>query len=269
MPLNKYIILALSFAFILAVLWSLQQNDPHDFEGKCYICHVGLKDPSILTRDVDQLCIFCHPDSEKRSHPTDFMPMQSLPAQFPLVRNKMACSTCHFPHRKYEEDEGMIQDTELGPFLLRGASAGKSFCYQCHQGGFISYEVDSHALSMKRAHTAAALSFELKDSIDDNSRDCLSCHDGTLSVESSTQIKEVNWEHTKDIGLSHPISMDYASVYFQKPRTFHPPQSLDSRIILVDGKIGCETCHDHYSEIENKLVMDNFRSRLCLSCHNL
>jgi predicted CXXCH cytochrome family protein len=265
---KKHFILSLSVIVILAILWSLQQDDPHDFEEKCYICHVGLKDPSILTRDVDQLCIFCHPDSGQRSHPSGIYPAKNLPSQFPLFRDKLVCVSCHFPHKNYKQIDSDIQEMELGPYLLRAREAGKLFCHQCHQGDFVSFKVDSHALSLKRAHSGA-LSYELKDSVDDNSRECLSCHDGTLSVESATQIRGVNWEHSKDIGLSHPISVDYAEVYFKKSRTFHPPQALDSKIRLINGKIGCETCHDHYSELEKKLVMDNFRSRLCLSCHNL
>ncbi|MBN1223281.1 MAG: hypothetical protein JXB23_08515 [Candidatus Aminicenantes bacterium] len=265
---KKLTALIVSFIVILVVLWSMRPQDPHDFEGKCYICHVGEKDPSILTRDVDRLCLFCHPDNGNRSHPSDVMPGKELPAQFPIIRGKMVCVTCHFPHRTYEEGEGLIGRTEMGPFLLRAETDGKMFCYQCHKGNFVNFKVDSHALSVKMAHSAT-LSYELKDSVDDNSRECLSCHDGTLSIESGTQVRDVNWEHSRGIGLSHPISVDYAEAYFRKPLTFHPPQALDSRIILINGNIGCATCHDHYSERKGKLVMDNFRSRLCLSCHNL
>jgi predicted CXXCH cytochrome family protein len=265
---KKYKILSLAVLILVAALLSLQQDDPHDFEDKCYICHVGLKDPSILTRDVDQLCVFCHPGGRVRSHPSGIYPEKTLPAQFPLFREKMACASCHFPHKKYNQGEGEIAGIEPGPFLLRAEEAGKFFCHQCHQGNYIGFEVDSHALSLKRAHSGA-ISYELKDTVDDNSRECLSCHDGTLSVESDSQISEINWEHSRDIGLSHPISVDYAEVYFRSPRTFHPPDALDEKIRLINGKIGCTTCHDHYSELEKKLVMDNFRSRLCLSCHNL
>ena len=265
---RKEIVLALLFMLILTVLWSLRSEDPHDFTEKCYICHVGMKDPSILTREVNRLCLFCHPDSDTRSHPSNFVPQMSLPEQFPLFGNKMACTTCHFPHSIYTQNEDLGDPVEQGPFLLRSESEGKLFCYACHQGNFTNFQDDSHAISMNRAH-AKPISFELKGEVDDNSRDCLSCHDGILSIQSDIDLGGISWEHTRNIGLSHPISVNYAEVYTKNPNRFHSPERLDSRIVLINGEIGCETCHDHYSEIENKLVMDNFRSRLCLSCHNL
>jgi hypothetical protein len=69
--------------------------------------------------------------------------------------------------------------------------------------------------------------------------------------------------------MSHPISVDYEAAYLAKPRAYHPPESLDPAITLLNGKIGCATCHNHYSKHKKHWGMDNFRSRLCLSCHNL
>ena len=71
----------------------------------------------------------------------------------------------------------------------------------------------------------------------------------------------------------------------------HPPlrvvyskmASLDPSIRLIDGRIGCGTCHVPYAEANHQtlsdersafpsvpdplLVMDNRRSELCLECH--
>ncbi|MGB2906936.1 MAG: cytochrome c3 family protein [Candidatus Aminicenantaceae bacterium] len=264
-------VLAFAAVLLAAVLapWTLQtQDDPHEFEGKCDMCHLGLKDPSILIRSPNRLCLSCHPDGEKRSHPSGFTPSMTLPEQFPLFGNEMVCETCHFPHRQYGRDQGAGEAVQPGPFLLRAESAGKLFCYICHQGEFSSFEVDSHALAVKRAHLAP-LDYESLDMLDDNSKDCLSCHDGTLSSASDIQLRGLNFEHPTDIGLSHPVGMDYAQVYAQNPNTFHPPESIDPRIVLAQGRVGCESCHDHYSGNPKYLVMDNTMSRLCLSCHDL
>jgi predicted CXXCH cytochrome family protein len=255
---------------VMALLWALQGKAPHDFAGKCDLCHVGLKDPSILTRDPNHLCIGCHPDSVERSHPSGFIPGKRLPGQFPLFKGKMVCVTCHFPHQSYEakpENPG-LQMAEPGPYLLRANAAGKVFCHACHQGNFVSEEIDSHAISFKNAH-AKPMDYSDKDFIDDNSRECLSCHDGIFSSAPETELGGLNWEHGKGIGLSHPVGVDYESVQLSKPGEYHPRQRLDPRLTLVNGKIGCETCHNHYSKKFKHLVMENSGSRLCLSCHNL
>lgn len=254
----------------LLILWAVQGKDPHNFEGTCSQCHVGLKDPSILTKDPDFLCLSCHPDNAKRSHPSDIIPARQLPQQYPLYRGKMVCVTCHFPHGKYGDETTSSSGAEMqpGPYLLRAQEVGKVFCFTCHRGNFEDSSVDSHAIALKKAHTAP-LAFDSRKLIDDNSRECLSCHDGTISTSTHSQLGQVNWQHRQGIGMSHPISVDYEAAYLAKPRAYHPPESLDPNITLLNGKIGCATCHNHYSKHKNHLVIDNFRSRLCLSCHNL
>lgn len=272
---SQYIRLTLitvAAALVLFILWAVQGGkDPHNFEGRCSDCHVGMKDPSILTRDANHLCLSCHPDNAKRSHPSGIVPNRQLPAKYPLYRGKMVCVSCHFPHRRYDikpPKPGTM--AQPGPYMLRAARVGKVFCFSCHQGSFDDSTVDSHAISMKRAHTKP-LDFDKKELIDDNSRECLSCHDGTISSGTHATVGRggVNWEHRKKIGVSHPISISYQDSYLRKPRAFHPPENLDPRITLINGMIGCETCHNHYSKNKKHLVMDNFKSRLCLSCHNL
>ncbi|MCP5107057.1 MAG: hypothetical protein GY950_26970 [bacterium] len=256
---------------VMFILWALQGGKSHDFEGHCNACHVGLKDPSVLTREPNYLCLTCHPNNAKRSHPSDFIPGKALPAQYPLYKGKMVCITCHFPHPKYGKDgEGdpALVEAVPGPYMLRSSRVGKIFCFSCHRGGFTSDRIDSHAIAARKAHTST-MDFEQKGLIDDNSRECLSCHDGTLSKDTHTQIRGLSFKHGRSIGMSHPISVDYEDVYIKNPRKYHSPQSLDAQIVLINGKIGCETCHNHYSKHKKHLVMDNFKSRLCLSCHNL
>jgi predicted CXXCH cytochrome family protein len=271
-------LVAVAVFLVLVFLWAVGGKGIHQFEGKCNLCHVGLKDPSILTKEIDFLCLSCHPDSAKRSHPSNIIPTQKMPNQYPLFRGKLVCTSCHFPHHhlgdaKLSTAGGAAGSPHLGvpgPYMLRAKSMGKVFCFSCHKGGFSNTAVDSHAVTLTRAHTpSTALSFEQKQMMDDHSRECLSCHDGTISSGTHTQIRSLSWQHNKDIGMSHPISVDYEQVYLKSPRDYHPPERLDKRITLINGKIGCETCHNHYSKEKKHLVMKNIRSRLCLSCHNL
>lgn len=265
---------------VMFILWSVQPKKSHDFTGNCELCHVGLKDPSILTKEIDHLCLSCHPDNAKRSHPSGIFPAKTLPAKYPTSRGKMVCTSCHFPHEHLGKVDPAAPApqagvTSPGPYLLRAVRAGKVFCYSCHQGGFTSSAVDSHAITLQKAHTPVAgkgLNFEQKQLLDDKSRECLSCHDGTISSHASAQMRGaggMNFRHRRNIGMSHPICFDYEDVYLRKPREYHPPERLDPRIQLINGKVGCTTCHNHYSKNKKHLVMDNIRSRLCLSCHNL
>jgi len=267
-------------------LWASSGKGVHQFEGNCNLCHVGLKDPTILIREIDYLCLSCHPDNAGRSHPSNIVPTQNLPAQYPLFQGKMVCTSCHFPHHRLggpDQTASAASATPVapvapatsrfitpGPYMLRASGMGKVFCFSCHKGGFSNTATDSHAITVPQAHTpGTTLSFQQKQMVDDHSRECLSCHDGTISNTAHTQIRSLDWKHNKNIGMSHPISVDYQQVYMEKPREYKPPESLDSRIVLINGKIGCETCHNHYSKHKKHLVMDNFRSRLCLSCHDL
>ncbi len=73
-------------------------KDPHDFEGKalCQRCHLpDLK----LTDAPNALCTECHRFGHG-NHPVDVVqkkPVTELPL---LAGGKVACHTCHDPHRK-------------------------------------------------------------------------------------------------------------------------------------------------------------------------
>ncbi|WP_407920198.1 cytochrome c3 family protein [Geobacter pickeringii] len=45
------------------------------------------------------------------------------------------------------------------------------------------------------------------------------------------------------------------------------PDHLDGRITLVDGKVGCLSCHNMLSQERSLLTINNNSSQLCLSCH--
>ena len=76
--------------------------------------------------------------------------------------------------------------------------------------------------------------------------------------------------------MTQPITIQSGVVYSKMA-------SLDPAIRLIDGRIGCGTCHVPYTEANHQtlsnersafpsvpdplLVMDNRRSELCLECH--
>ena len=90
-------------------------------------------------------------------------------------------------------------------------------------------------------------------------------------------VKELKkWDFTVIIGvntlfnalLNHPVGVSLDRVAVKKPREFNLPQTLPKEIRLFNGKIGCGTCHNAFSNEKSMLVMNNYRSRLCLKCHN-
>ncbi len=105
--------------------------------------------------------------------------------------------------------------------------------------------------------------------LDKSTSYCLSCHDGITATDTHMTPGFREPGVAKGIGLSHPVDIDYEQVYIKKMRAYHHPGSLDPRLKLENSKITCMTCHDENSILKNHLVMENTRSRLCLSCHNL
>jgi predicted CXXCH cytochrome family protein len=259
------ILLTLSVGSLVLVA-TADRKQSHQFENQCETCHLGMGDPTVLVRDVDILCLRCHQDEKTRSHPSDFRVKRTLSTQFPLFSGKMMCTTCHYAHESMGANNQQKIDAASYPYLLRFPQAGKRFCFQCHKAdGFGSGE-SSHGTSVGIAHTSH-ISPELLEALDRSSRDCLACHDGTIS--GIVETGGASWEHAGGIGLSHPIGIYYAETYRKDRRRYHPEASLPKELRLVDGKIECVTCHDHYSKLKGLLVMDNRGSRMCLSCHDL
>jgi predicted CXXCH cytochrome family protein len=185
----------------------------------------------------------------------------------------MDCTTCHVP----EHPDG-VTGSPGGRFMLRGGVSGAAFCAQCHEPGGTSGSRFDHAGLLARAHLrsdpwgspigAEDTSSTGWDSgvghigdphLDAESRNCLSCHDGSNPA-------------AKALGKSHPIGVPYEFVGFgerSRNRRMRPVQSLDPRIRLFDGRVGCGSCHNPYSDQPNMLAVHNHRSALCKSCHNL
>ncbi len=255
----------------ITLSWALLKRQPHAFENNCHYCHVGSMDPSILTRDVDFLCLSCHQSQKQLSHPVGMIPQREIPLGFPLYKKRIRCITCHIAHTTYDDTDYEHKRWDGNPFFLRYKTPGKLFCFQCHSNGTESFEikkVDAHAMGFGRAHMLGH-DIVLKQVLDDGSRDCLICHDGTLSQDATVKVAGADWEHSQSIGVSHPIGIDYGSLYRKNPRRLRNPGALDRRIKLVEGKVGCQSCHSHFSKLPHLLVMENDGSKLCLQCHNI
>ncbi len=119
---------------------------------------------------------------------------------------------------------------------------------------------------------------------------CLSCHDGTVAVDSFTGkagtpaagvISTLNnigggtvGGTTANLADDHPVGFAYNAALFGADPGLKDPASLPATIKLfgTTGQMECATCHDVHNgtgTIASKLLrVGNTASALCLTCHN-
>lgn len=102
------------------------------------------------------------------------------------------------------------------------------------------------------------------------SRLCLSCHDGTIAIDSfggnggQTYISERASLGT-DLSNDHPIGIKWNH---RGDRGSYP---IGNEVELYDGKVECPSCHDvHNNQVADvKLLRSSLAgSRLCFQCHD-
>jgi predicted CXXCH cytochrome family protein len=125
-----------------------------------------------------------------------------------------------------------------------------------------------------------------EDDFDFASRMCLSCHDGTVALDSfggqtGNSFITPNKNLGTDLTDDHPVGADGQYPPTPQPSwwagSFKPESSLPSTLRLktwtdsggVDHKVvGCTTCHNaHGKGYDDLLTMSNAASALCLGCH--
>jgi len=106
--------------------------------------------------------------------------------------------------------------------------------------------------------------------LDSFSKDCLGCHDGSqaddrkINYRNSPGHKSQQWSQ----GASeHPIGMNYASYSAMDPKSYKPVADFGSKMMFVNGRVGCTTCHDPLNQEKGHLAKSDYRSALCLTCH--
>lgn len=112
-----------------------------------------------------------------------------------------------------------------------------------------------------------------------SSKLCLSCHDGTIALESTlrnagggrTLMPPGKARLGTDLSDDHPISFVYSRDLSGKDPQLKNPDTLPEEIKLDKfGELQCSTCHDPHDNTFGKfLVTTNINSNLCLKCHDL
>lgn len=218
---------------------------------------------------TDSSCNGCHRVDETFSHPVGMRPGMPIPEGFPLENGRMTCLTCHDGSDSRRHAEARSGSGAM----LRPGISGLSLCAQCHEPS-IGSSSDAHSLAAGRAHLrwpderpdrhVAAFASGL----DAESGTCMECHDGSLA--SAVGSHSGGSLVVSMMGQDHPIGVPYRATEriarFGSGRVVHAG-SLDWRIRLFDGTVGCGSCHSVYSDEPSHLVMSNLGSALCLSCH--
>ncbi len=261
---------------LIAVSAFSRDGGDHNFSREqCRICHVGNNRPSRynLTTSITRSCLTCHQDifDEGYMHPVDIKANDiHVPIDFPLSADGLiTCVTCHDVHSSARNNCGGKTN------FLRRQAHGKAFCDICHLNTLSA--ANAHEPVFSKAHfTSKYIVNNTGNTIDAMSRDCISCHDG--SVGSSVELKAGNWRHSTnflkfDDGGMHPIGMNYETTRRKNWKAaLKPIDMVDKRIRFFGrghDKMGCGSCHDPFSRSKNKLVISNVHSKLCLACHGM
>jgi predicted CXXCH cytochrome family protein len=120
-----------------------------------------------------------------------------------------------------------------------------------------------------------------------SSKLCLSCHDGTVAIESfGNTISGTNFIPASsriggvtgsDMTKDHPISFQYTDALATADGGLRAPTTTNSGLggtiandMLFNSKMECASCHDVHNKynLNHLLKMSNTNSQLCLTCHN-
>jgi predicted CXXCH cytochrome family protein len=240
---------------VAAMAWSVKASDGSS---------AGLR----MTASIDpNKCAGCHQFDPHLSHPVNITPSMAIPAGFPLTEGRITCQTCHTEGGIEAHAEAQRNHTGM----LR--MEAELLCSQCHSGAELTAK-SMHPTSLGRAHLQApvrtATVTDTPGTLDAESRNCLSCHDGSVASDivggMSQGIAVQSGNHP--IGIKHANTLrGSGSFKYQSDMPVVPASSLPLRFRLFDGNIGCGSCHSPYTIEKKYLVASNHGSRLCLTCH--
>jgi predicted CXXCH cytochrome family protein len=211
---------------------------------------------------TDPNCGSCHRMNNLFSHPVGVTPAMRVPASLPLDGGRMTCITCHWDdaaaHRQAR--------AERSP-MLRAELSGSNGCSACHERGDPSRSAQHSVLGLAHIPWARQGQKPAQGIGQAMTSQCLGCHDGLLTNDVWTGAAQV-------VGMggpAHPVGVPYRSGAIRTAGHVQirmtPLIGLDSRVQLFGGEVECLSCHSLYSRESKLLVMSNFHSRLCLSCH--
>ena len=230
----------------------------HLDKSDCASCHLAGREvlpqqAGLLTANQEVLCAKCHPSAVQVSHPSGLQPGRPSPSGYPLDwKGDLTCSTCHDIHAS-------------GHGLLRGQRVGKELCLACHDATFFAKMRDGGA-TLLAGHLVKGIT-PGGPALDVYSRKCMECHGDNATPALATSIDKHGVVRHASQQANHPIGMSYqrAAAY----GGYRPQRTVERRLLLPDGKVGCVSCHGGYQKEHGKLVVALGKSALCFECHAL
>ncbi|MHC4153037.1 MAG: cytochrome c3 family protein [Planctomycetota bacterium] len=174
-----------------------------------------------------------------------------------------------------------LASIEGTPHDLSALGGGNS-CIFCHtpHGSMSDSPAWNHELSkaVYKIYQSSSLDAKVGQPTG-NSKLCLSCHDGTVALtqtisdgmEGGGYIPPGSANLGTDLSDDHPISFVYSSALSAEDVQIRPAATLPEQLKLDrSDELQCTTCHDaHDNQYGNFLVMSNYHSEMCISCHDL
>jgi len=102
---------------------------------------------------------------------------------------------------------------------------------------------------------------------------CMQCHDSIHLKRAGTPM-----QFQGNASTNHPVGMSYAQHANKSPATYVRPASLNHRIQLENGQVGCVSCHQAKTTESvavntpdctstKELATGHDQTSLCMSCH--
>lgn len=204
-------------------------------------------------------CASCHQFTPSASHPVGVRPTMAVPASMPLTGERVDCLTCHDAALASGHEARAAQ----GRDFLRSADQPGNWCASCHTAPSKGHAAHAAAPGVRvhaplrapsrqidrpaRAQPEGGTILPVGHTLDAESRACMACHDGTTAsdVGSRHQISRAG-----AFASDHPVGghYDHARTSEGEPMPLRPRASLDPRVRLFNGQLGCGSCHNVYAQ---------------------
>ena len=162
--------------------------------------------------------------------------------------------------------------TMRAEYIAKVVSAtGNMVAYNTYSNNAIVSDApgESSLSSLYFGQPGTVVSSQVSSTLDTFSKGCLECHDGSLASDRKVNYKNTPGQksHWSEGAAEHPIGMDYTAYSSRDPKNYKPVASFGSKMMFVNGRVGCTTCHDPLNPEKSHLTKNDYRSALCLTCH--
>ena len=213
---------------------------------ECQTCHsFGQTFGDAGSLEVDaKNCFDCHRDRKSEN------------AWFHSNARSVDCTHCHSFHKP--ELLTVQSDTMTLEFALRV----ETMCEDCHRDGSVSPSVSQgHLAAARLIHSQRTLEFA-----EAPSQFCLACHDAS---KSSPEVAKLGVSAPRfHVSATHVFGETLVPGDAKQGSMFKIQDVIPSDLLLIDGKIECQTCHSLVSG-NGYLLSQKIDDGLCTQCHDM